>query len=102
VTMLAVFEHIDPSVLSSLLADVRRVLKPGGVYVMTTPAHWTDKLLALLARVGLVSHEEIDEHKGSYRHSDIRSVLEEAGFGPGQLRFGYFEAGANIWATASK
>jgi SAM-dependent methyltransferase len=102
VTMLAVFEHIEPSRLPSLLADVRRVLKPGGMHVITTPAGWTDRLLALMARLGLVSHEEIDEHKGSYRHSDIESVLRKAGFRPEEMRFGYFEAGANIWVTATK
>src|SRR5207248_674913 len=48
VTMLAVFEHIEPRPLARLLAEVRRVLRPGGLYVMTTPAHWTGPLLGLL------------------------------------------------------
>jgi SAM-dependent methyltransferase len=102
VTMLAVFEHLEPAVLSRLLAEVRRVLKPGGVYVMTTPAHWTDWLLRLLVKLGMVSHEEIDEHQDSYRHPAIRSLLEGAGFANNRIRTGYFEAGANTWATASK
>jgi len=102
VTMLAVFEHLEPPVLSRLLAEIRRVLKPGGIYVLTTPAHWTDWLLKLLGRLRLVSHEEIDEHQGSYRHSAIRSYLEEAGFSADRIRTGYFEAGMNSWATAAK
>jgi len=102
VTMLAVFEHLEPPVLSRLLAEIRRVLKPGGIYVLTTPAHWTDWLLKLLGRLRLVSHEEIDEHQGSYRHSAIRSYLEEAGFTADRIRTGYFEAGMNSWATAAK
>ena len=102
VTMLAVFEHLDPGVLRRLISEVHRVLKPGGVYVMTTPAHWTDGLLKMLARLGLVSPIEIDEHKGSYGHGAIRSVLEDSGFGPDQVRLGYFEAGLNVWAVATR
>jgi SAM-dependent methyltransferase len=102
VTMLAVFEHLEPPVLGRLLAEIRRVLKPGGVYILTTPAHWTDWLLKLLGRLRLVSHEEIDEHQGSYRHSAIRSYLEGAGFSTDRIRTGYFEAGMNSWATAAK
>lgn len=102
VTMLAVFEHLEPSVLTRLLAEVRRVLKPGGIYVLTTPAHWTHWLLNLLGRLRLVSHEEVEEHQGSYRHSVIRSYLEGAGFASGRIRTGYFEAGMNNWATAAK
>src|SRR5690606_40303587 len=42
VTMLAVFEHVDPDRLLSLLVEIRRVLKPGGVYILTTPTPWAD------------------------------------------------------------
>jgi len=38
VTMLAVFEHIEPERLVKLVADIRRVLRPGGMYILTTPA----------------------------------------------------------------
>jgi SAM-dependent methyltransferase len=102
VTMLAVFEHVEPHLIGNLLTEVRRVLRPGGVYVMTTPAQWTDGLLKLLAGLGMVSHEELDEHKRSYRRPDIRSILMNAGFGRDHVRVGFFEAGMNIWATAVK
>lgn len=102
VTMLAVFEHVEANLIQNLVGEIRRVLRPGGVYVMTTPSHWTEGLLKLLARLGMVSHEELDEHKRQYRQSDIRSILVEAGFGRDQVRLGYFEAAMNIWATAVK
>jgi ubiquinone/menaquinone biosynthesis C-methylase UbiE len=102
VTMLAVFEHVDASLIQSLVDEVRRVLKPGGVYVMTTPASWTEGLLKLLARLGMVSHEELDEHERQYRQSDVRSILVNAGFGNDRVRLGYFEAAMNVWATAVK
>jgi SAM-dependent methyltransferase len=100
VTMLAVFEHIAPHRLVELLTEVRRVLQPGGVYVMTTPAAWTGWLLALMARLRLVSHDEIDEHKGSYSQREIRATMEAAGFQSGRIRTGYFEVFANNWAAA--
>jgi hypothetical protein len=84
------------------LPPYTRLTAHWGVYVMTTPAYWTDGLLKLLARLGLVSHQEVDEHKGSYRHSEIEAILVDAGFGRDQIRLGYFEAGMNVWATAVK
>jgi SAM-dependent methyltransferase len=102
VTMLAVFEHIAPDRLPLLLTQIKRVLLPGGIFVMTTPAHWTDWLLKLMARVGLVSHLEIDEHKSTYTKAHIGSALEMAGFESSRIRLGTFEASANLWATATK
>ncbi|HVD46701.1 MAG TPA: methyltransferase domain-containing protein [Candidatus Limnocylindria bacterium] len=102
VTMLAVFEHVDPDLITNLVREVRRVLRRGGVYVMTTPSYWTEGLLKLLAGLGMVSREELDEHTRNYRHPDIRSILLDAGFAVDQVRLGYFEAAMNTWATAVK
>ena len=102
VTMLAVYEHLAEPRLRLVLSEVRRVLEPNGVFLMTTPAHWTDPLLTVLASVGLISHEELDEHKRSHRHEDIKPLLEQAGFGSAGLRMGYFELGMNLWARAEK
>jgi SAM-dependent methyltransferase len=102
VTMLAVFEHLEPVVLARLLPEIHRVLRPSGVYVMTTPAGWTDAILKTMARLGLVSREEVDEHKAAYSHGRIVSMLSGAGFDAGLIRFGTFEAGMNLWVRASR
>ena len=102
VSMLAVFEHIEPGKLVKIHKEIYRVLKPGGMYIMTTPAIWIDGLLRFLARLGLISNVQIGEHKGSYNHSMISSILEESHFQREKLRFGYFELFMNIWATAIK
>jgi len=102
VTMLAVFEHIEPARLKFLLGEVHRVLQAGGTFVMTTPSSWTDWLLKLMARVGLVSRAEIEEHKDTYTPGEIRTAIEGAGFDPGKVTSGSFEIGANLWATATK
>jgi ubiquinone/menaquinone biosynthesis C-methylase UbiE len=102
VTMLAVFEHIEPDKLVGMLKEIKRVLKPGGMYVMTTPAVWTDGLLRTLAKFNLVSPAEIEEHKDAYSCKRIREILTQAGFSKDKIQFGYFELFMNIWATAKK
>ncbi len=102
VTMLAVFEHIEQSELALILSEARRVLKKGGVLIITTPCKWTDKLLRTMAKIGLVSKEEIEEHKGAYNHKEILSYLTKGGFKKRDCKFGYFEIVANNWALAQK
>lgn len=101
VTMLAVFEHIEPAILHPLFTDVVRVMKPGAIFIMTTPAGWADPILRTLARLRLVSSVEIEDHKGRYDHAIIRRHLSDAGFDPGSIRLGSFELFMNLWATAS-
>ena len=91
VTALAVFEHIEPQGLVSLLAEARRVLRPAGQLIMTTPAPWTAGILTLMAKLRLVSAVEIEEHEGAYSRAVIHTTLREAGFDPGKMRSSYFE-----------
>jgi SAM-dependent methyltransferase len=102
VSALAVFEHIEPASLVKIHREIHRVLKPGGVYIMTTPAFWTDRLLRFLAKIRLISDVEIKDHKGSYKHSDILSVLQKADFQKEKIKFGHFEMFMNSWAIAAK
>ncbi len=102
VTMLAVFEHIEPARLVALVGDIRRVLRPGGVYILTTPAAWTDGLLRIMAKLKLVNPVLIAEHKDAYSPATISRILQRGGFSREQVRFGYFEIFMNIWATATK
>jgi hypothetical protein len=100
VTMLAVFEHIEPKRVVSLLKEIQRVLKLGGMFIMTTPAFWTDGLLRLMAKFRLVSPVEIEEHKDTYTAQKIASILQKGGFPKELINYGYFECFMNIWVTA--
>lgn len=102
VTLLAVVEHLDPSLMALLFKEVYRVLKPGGQVILTTPAAWSDGLLKLMARLRLVSAEEIHEHAYAYTLPLLGWYFGQAGFEMTRTRFGYFEAMLNMWATAQK
>lgn len=102
VTMLAVFEHIEAPALSRLLQEIRRVLRPSGMFVMTTPARWTEEMLKVMSSLNLVSQEELGEHKAQYSRGEIVAALVAAGFDGAQIRHGTFELGMNIWAVAQK
>ena len=58
------------------------------------------RILQVIARIRLVSHVEIGEHKGTYSHAQIAAFLDEAGFLPSLTRYGSFEGGLNLWAVA--
>lgn len=102
VTMLAVIEHLSPPRLVDLLKETRRVSNDGGIVILTTPAAWSDGLLRLMARIGLVSPEEISEHVYPYSLPLIGWYFGVAGFDMLKLDFGYFEFGLNMWATARR
>jgi SAM-dependent methyltransferase len=102
VTLLAVVEHLNPDSMALLFQEACRVLKPGGIVVLTTPAAWSDGLLKFMARLGLVSAEEIHEHAFAYTLPLLGWHFGQAGFQMSKVSFGYFELMLNMWATAEK
>lgn len=102
VTLLAVVEHLNPDSMAVLFREIFRVLQPGGRVIMTTPAAWSGGLLHLLACLGLVSAEEIEEHVYAYTLPLIGWYFGQAGFEMRKVNFGYFELMLNMWATAEK
>lgn len=102
VTMLAVFEHIDENKIYYVLNEIKRVLKKNGLFLITTPAPWSDKLLHQMSKVGLISSEEIHEHKTHYSKQKIASLINKSGFTSNNIKSGFFEFYMNMWFTAIK
>ena len=102
VTLLAVVEHLNPDSMALLFQESCRVLKTGGMLILTTPAAWSDGLLKMMARMNLVSAEEIHEHAFAYTLPLLGWHFGQAGFKMSKVKFGYFEFLLNMWATAEK
>jgi len=102
VTLLAVVEHLDPAHMAALFKEIYRVIKPSGQVILTTPAAWSDGLLKFMARINLVSAEEIHEHAYAYTLPLLGWYFGQAGFEMTKTQFGYFEFMLNMWATAQK
>ena len=97
VACLAVIEHVErPDVLAT---EARRILRSGGVFVVTTPAAQAKPILELISlRLHLIDADEILDHKRYYRPDTLRAELESAGFA--DVRVSRFELGLNLAAVA--
>lgn len=100
VTMLAVIEHLEAATSEALLAEIHRVLQPGGRLVLTTPAAWTDRLLRAMARARLLSPVEISDHKQVFTPDLLRRQLQGADFAAQNITVGTFQGGVNLLAVA--
>ncbi len=85
-------EHIPSEEAKRLLEECRRVLKPSGKLVITTPNYqglwpWIERLLN---RFSSVSYE--DQHITRYRPGTLRALLAEAGFKEVQVETCLFSA----------
>ena len=75
ITMLDVLEHVDDD--TGMLADLHRVLRPGGVLLITVPA-----FRCLWGR-----QDEISHHKRRYRARELRRRAADAGFALRRLSY---------------
>lgn len=62
VTMLAVIEHLPD--WRSVVAESWRVTRPGGRIVLTVPSPAVDRIVPILAALGLASGMSLEEHTG--------------------------------------
>lgn len=102
VTMLAVLEHVAHDRMAFVFGEVYRILKSEGLFIITTPAPWTGCILEVLAKIRLVSPEEVGEHKALYTAKSILTTLRHVGFPSQGIHLGYFELFMNTWVLAQK
>ena len=101
VTSLALIEHITkPSVH---LKEIYRVLKPGGKLLLTTPDKKSKWLLETAAfKLGIISKDEIADHKRYYDSSSLLEALLRAGFSRNKIDIKTFLFGFNIFVKTEK
>ena len=85
-----------------ILKECSSILNENGILIITTPAKWSEILLKIMARVNLVSSEEIKEHKHAFTLNEINKLLIEANFKQENIKKGYFEFYLNLWICAKK
>jgi cyclopropane fatty-acyl-phospholipid synthase-like methyltransferase len=72
--MLAVMEHINLDEVDRVFKEFHRVLKEDGQIILTTPTPLSKPLLELLARLNIISRNEIQDHKKYYSFKDMEAV----------------------------
>jgi len=80
-TSLAVIEHLEPADRDAMFADARRLLRPDGLLVLTTPSPRSKPILEFLAyRLHVISEHEIRDHRAYYSLEELRDFLGSCGF----------------------
>jgi 2-polyprenyl-3-methyl-5-hydroxy-6-metoxy-1,4-benzoquinol methylase len=97
--MLAVLEHL--SYPRAIVAEICRVLKPGGRLLLTVPSKAAKPVLEFLTyRLGLVSEAEIRDHKCYYTKRSLSELISPTGLKIEAHH--YFQLGMNNLLIARK
>lgn len=98
---LAVIEHVTKP--DNLLKEARRILKKGGLLVLTTPSIKAKGILEFLAyKLKVISSIEIADHKRYYNQESLKEALLKAGFQEKDINIKSFQLGFNMIARCKK
>jgi SAM-dependent methyltransferase len=98
VLLVSVLEHV--SAPAQLLAELRRLLAPGGTALVNVPS-WRGKTFLEVSafKLGLSPASEMDDHKMYYDVRDLWPMLVAAGFKPSEIRCFPHKFGLNTFAV---
>ena len=101
VTILAVLEHIPLDQVDVLFQEFRRVLRPDGPVLLTTPTPRAKPVLEVLAfRLKVISGPEIADHRHYYSRGDLQLLAGRHDFT--LAAFQRFLLGFNCYAMLQK
>ncbi len=80
IVALAVIEHISVPNVYEVFRDFKKILKPEGRIFLTTPTPSSKIILKLMAKMGLLDKQNIDEHKHYWNRKDLMKLADETGF----------------------
>lgn len=98
ITLLAVLEHMKHP--NEIVGECFRILKPGGVLLITVPSPASKPILELFAILGLVRKEMIEQHENYFTVERLRTLMEKTGFS--HIVVDLFEVGCNTFCKAVK
>jgi ubiquinone/menaquinone biosynthesis C-methylase UbiE len=99
VTSLANLEHLQNPEYS--LEEIHRILKPGGLLLLTTPTTFSKPVLEFLSyKLGLISQQEIRDHKQYANKKILANYCKKIGFS--SFKHSYFQFWMNNFLRAKK
>lgn len=99
VVSLANLEHLKNPIKN--LHEIFRVLKPGGLLLLTTPTTYAKPVLEFLSfKLKLVSEEGVRDHKNYFKKEKLVNILKDSGFS--FVRHRYFQLFMNNFIYARK
>ncbi|HEX8974744.1 MAG TPA: class I SAM-dependent methyltransferase [Patescibacteria group bacterium] len=99
VTSLANLEHLENP--NFALSEIFRVLKPGGILLLTTPSVYAKPVLEFLSyKMRLISENEIRDHKNYFCKTSLVKLGKEVGFS--KIKHEYFQFFMNNSVKAMK
>jgi 2-polyprenyl-3-methyl-5-hydroxy-6-metoxy-1,4-benzoquinol methylase len=77
IALLATIEHMQQK--AAVARESKRLLRRGGLVVITVPSLAVDKILSMLLRIGIIDGMSLDEHHG-FSPEDLPAIFIPKGF----------------------
>ncbi|MFH0803748.1 MAG: class I SAM-dependent methyltransferase [Candidatus Tagabacteria bacterium] len=99
--LLAAIEHLDRP--QGVINECFRILKPGGIILLTTPSPAAKKILEFFGfKFNLISAELLKTHKRYFNEEELLKIFTTAGFRKEKIFIEKFEFGYNSFIQAIK